>query len=984
MAEETSNTIGQYELRSILGKGGMAAVWRAYQPSLDREVAIKVMAAQFSDDETFTKRFNQEARSIARLRHPNILAIYEYGQDKGQPYIVTELLDGGTLREYMRKPMDLKRTARIIHQIADALDYAHAQGMVHRDIKPTNILMDTQRVGGERAVLGDFGIVKLLESTNITQTGVGIGTPEYMSPEQAAGEPLDGRSDEYSLGIVLYEMLAGVTPYKADTPLAVMMGHVNKPLPDPRTFNPKISLEIIAVLTKALAKYPQERYESAGAFSEALEQAASVSGGTEGRTNTGTGGLTGTGTGAATQVYSGRPVGDSTNSLPNAALPHPTNGGGPMFTPPGTVPTTGRFNPNQTVISSAQAYDFALLQEEQGNSQAAFETLTDLYKREPSYRDVGTRLQQYQAKGLQYSGQHTIFRALPGPRTGDELTRSLPVGPYKSQTQQGQFIPQDSTGLRPLTPGPATRTETVSGPGVNQVGLAPVASKKTPVMLIGLIAGLVLVAIVAAVVVLVLLPKPTPPSTPQSLVSTVTSAPSTTAATTAPAVATTAPVVVATTATAATTPAVTTAAVSTAPTTTLAPTTPPGKADPAAIQAMGISNAIYKTDGNLVNGITALKALADKNPDSWVTQRELGKAYYWYMRDDGGVTYLKKAILLNPGDAMSNAYLALAYTGIFDDNNASGPISKARDLDPNSAEVLGAQAVTLLRTDVNQAKAKAEAALKIDSNSLLGNYARWASFVQTNEFDTALPFLDKLIKNYPKLAAFYTDKGYHYLRDSNSTEATKWYNMALAIDADFPTAHSGLCEIAYLQGDNNKAVDECSKAIKTYAYAVYGYVYLGYAYNNLGKSTEAEAALNKATKLDLKNSTAYNGLAFTYIDRAVNPANKDNKELIQNLLTQAVDKATQAIELDRSYADAYFNQGYAYSLMGKYSAATAPLVKATELRTDSANYFTVLAYNYLKLTDKGNARLAIDKALALEPNNEQAKAVLKAIQAIGG
>src|SRR5689334_21264155 len=161
MPEEASKKIGQYQLRSVLGKGGMATVWRAYQPSLDREVALKLMAAQFSEDESFTKRFNQEARSIARLRHPNILTIYEFGEEKGQPFIVTELLDGGTLRDFMRKPLDMKQISRILGQVADALDYAHAQGMVHRDIKPSNILMGTQRVFGDRAVLGDFGIVKL-------------------------------------------------------------------------------------------------------------------------------------------------------------------------------------------------------------------------------------------------------------------------------------------------------------------------------------------------------------------------------------------------------------------------------------------------------------------------------------------------------------------------------------------------------------------------------------------------------------------------------------------------------------------------------------------------------------------------------------------------------------------------------------------------------------------------------------------------------
>ncbi len=982
MAEETSNTIGQYELRSILGKGGMAAVWRAYQPSLDREVAIKVMAAQFSADETFTKRFNQEARSIARLRHPNILAIYEYGQDKGQPYIVTELLDGGTLREYMRKPMDLKRTARIIHQIADALDYAHAQGMVHRDIKPTNILMDTQVRSGDRAVLGDFGIVKLLESTNITQTGVGIGTPEYMSPEQAAGEPLDGRSDEYSLGIVLYEMLAGVTPYKADTPLAVMMGHVNKPLPDPRTFNPNLSQEIVNVLNKALAKYPQERYDSAGQFSEAFEQAAYASMGTQGRSASGTGPLTGSGTGTQVQAYPNGLTGPSTNSLPNNNPPAQglNQANGPGAAPP-TTPPTGRFSSSQPVISSAQAYDYAVLQEEQGNAQAAFETFSDLYKREPSYKDVAARVRQYQEKGLQYTGQQTLFRPPVAPQSGDALTRSMPVGPYKNPTKQGAFVPQNPTANQPFMPGPATRPDPLQGPNYNQPAPAASPAKKSPAMLIGLITGIIVVAIIAAVILLVVLPggaKPT--STPEAnLAATATSSPATTGAATT-AAATTA----AATSAPATTAAITTAPVTTAAVTTAAPTTPAGPADPASTQAMEISNAIYKPDGNLAAGITSLKALADKNPNSWVTQRELGKAYYWYQRGNGGVDYLKKAISLNQNDAISNAYLALAYTATFDDNDAAGAITKARDSDPNSAEVLGAQAVTLLRTDPKQAKNKAEAALKIDPDSLLGNYGKWASYVQTNEFSTALPYLDKLIKKYPNLASLYSDKGYHFLRDGDTAEAGNWYDQALKIDPDFSTAHAGKCEIAYLAGDSKTAVDECQKAIAVFDYAVYGHVYLGYAYNDLGQSTDAENELKKAIKLDIKNSTAYNGLAFTYIDRALSADNKNNTSVQTLLLNQAVDQATQAIVLDTSYADAYFNQGYALSLLKRYTDAVVPLEKAVSLRNDSANYYTVLAYNYLQLKEKDKGLTAVNKALELDPNNAQAKAVLQALQNLKG
>jgi tetratricopeptide (TPR) repeat protein len=757
-----------------------------------------------------------------------------------------------------------------------------------------------------------------------------------------------------------------------------MMGHVNKPLPDPRTFNPKISQEIVGVLNKALAKYPHERYDSTGALSEAFRVAVNNSLNLEGRPNAIPGGPPGPAThGTTAHAYPTGLAGNPTNSLPNAAAPQPAQGSlVPPPTPPQTTPTTGRFNPNTPSISSAQAYDFAVLQEEQGNTQAAFETFSDIFKREPSYRDVGARVRQYQAKGLQYTGQQTLFRPpLPAP-TGNELTRSLPIGPYKNPTQQGTFIPQDPTGHRPISNGPATNPDNAPGLTGSQPGLAAAAPAptKSPALLISLVAGLALVAIIAAVIFLVVLPG----NQPGQPTVTVAVVPSTApiAQKTSLAEATTVPTA---TTTAVTTPPVTTAVVTTAPVTTLAPTTPPSKPDPAGVQAMEISNAIYTPTGNLADGITKLKALAAANKDSWVTQRELGKAYFWYMREKGGVDYLKQAISLNPTDALSNAYLALAYSSIFEDTNAQAAITKARDLDPNSAEVLGAQSITLLRTDVIQAKAKAEAALKIDPDSLLGNYAKWASFVQTDEFSTALPYLEKLIARYPNLASLYADEGYHYLRQGDSNNATTAYNKALGIDPDYPAAHAGLCEIAYLGGDNNKAIEECGKAIAVYDYAVYGHVYLGYAYNNLGRSDEAEAELKKAIGLDIKNSTAYNGLAFTYIDRAVKPENATNKDLVNNLLNQAIGQADQAINLDSTYADAYFNRGYALFLLGRYTDATPSLERATELRKDSANYFTVLAYNYYKLTAKDKARAAAQQALAIDPNNQQAQEVLKAV-----
>ncbi len=264
--------IGRYILQGQAGRGGMSLVYRAFDPEVRREVAIKILPRMLSDDETTRARFTREARVIAGLEHPAIVPIYDFGTYQDQLYLVMRFMTGGSLAERIQRgPLPLPEAVRIIRRLASALDEAHAQGIIHRDLKTANILFDHR---GE-AFLSDFGIAKLLEATTALTTNV-IGTPAYMSPEQAQDRPLDSRSDVYSLGVILFEMLTGRLPFNANTAVGLLYQHVHQPVPDMAALRRDTPPTVQAVLARALAKDPAERYATAGEMATALESAAAV------------------------------------------------------------------------------------------------------------------------------------------------------------------------------------------------------------------------------------------------------------------------------------------------------------------------------------------------------------------------------------------------------------------------------------------------------------------------------------------------------------------------------------------------------------------------------------------------------------------------------------------------------------------------------------------------------------------------------------
>ncbi len=247
----------------------MAAVYKAYQPAMQRFVAVKVLPRHMSSSGEFTLRFQREARLVAQLQHPHVLPVFDYGESDGYPYIVMPFIVGGTLADILRKQrVSLAEARRIISQVGDALSYAHGRGMIHRDIKPSNILIDERG----NCLLTDFGLARMVEADDrFTTSGRIMGTPAYMSPEQGLGSETDPRSDLYSLGIILYEMLTGRLPYTAETPIAIVYKHVNDPLPSARKFNPSLSEAVELVLLQSMAKNPEERFQTADAFVQAVQ-----------------------------------------------------------------------------------------------------------------------------------------------------------------------------------------------------------------------------------------------------------------------------------------------------------------------------------------------------------------------------------------------------------------------------------------------------------------------------------------------------------------------------------------------------------------------------------------------------------------------------------------------------------------------------------------------------------------------------------------
>jgi len=278
-----NNLIGKtiskrYVIEEMLGQGGMSAVYKGNDPNLKRVVAVKVIHSHLSSNPDFVQRFEEEAAAVAQLRHPGIIQVYDFNRDDDLYYMILEFVPGETIQDHLKRLNDSGRklsptkAAEYMAGICDAVDYAHQRGMIHRDIKPANLMLT---ITGQ-VILMDFGIAKIVGGTRHTATGAVVGTAMYMSPEQIKGEQPDRRTDIYSLGVTLFEMVSGRPPFEAESAMTLMMMHINDPVPDPKKLNPDVPDALVAVIQKALAKDPNNRYQTAAQMAAALRNSLSA------------------------------------------------------------------------------------------------------------------------------------------------------------------------------------------------------------------------------------------------------------------------------------------------------------------------------------------------------------------------------------------------------------------------------------------------------------------------------------------------------------------------------------------------------------------------------------------------------------------------------------------------------------------------------------------------------------------------------------
>ena len=944
MSSGETRQIGPYQIRGVLGRGGSATVYHGYDGALAREVAIKVLTTKESQDPILRERFRREALAVARLRHPNIVMIYTAGEATAGPYLVMELLPGGTLARRLGRPLALNDAAVVIRQIGTALDFAHDQGFLHRDVKPANIFLD-----GERVVLADFGIVKALigdTGTRLTETGLTVGTPEYIAPEQALGQNLDGRADIYALGIVLYEMLTGVPPYGGSA-FDVLNGHVAGKIPDPRRRNPALSLAVSTVVLKALARYPEGRYQNGAAFADALDAA----------------------------IAQGADAGPAPafDALDRGArtLIIDTQREQLKGTQPGALPPLP--SGDQTMIG-------AIVRPDTPTMANILPPLPDLTPLPPSANTSSPR--DHSSPGPQASADQVSSNEQTAVDSGATATQD------RYRTEQNVTSPAPTNQYAP--PSPAAQPQ----PFASAVSPATAQRGQTPLW-IGLGTAIVLLLLLIGVGSAWLLNRR------GAVVPTATVAAQGGTATTGATV----PVVGGSPTVGGVAGGSATARVVGTPTATNTPDPAQAQIDAGdrLLQDGKFPDAITSYRAALQVNPNSASANRQLGLALWVWNHEPGEIEYldkatklapndalaWaYLSFSAIDTHqverayaaAQQAVRANPQQAEAYAAIANTYLRYPPDTNdpdaslraAQEAIDRAKALDPNGIWTLWFE--SQLRQSLDQ-------------------------------YDAAFGPLDQMITQRPNWPTLYYAKGGIYRNQELPTEARYWQEQALKLDPDYPYALTELGWLAYDDGDYAKARDFFDHALRT-TDDTNDYAHVGYGWTLAAQNdyTNAIAHCRRAVQIDGRAPTGYECLGSAYLNGL-----KDDNEALNNYrkvieLRPQWESGYIGVALVYSargnYTDAetalrqgigkvkqprFINYWLGVTLyrQGKYADAQPQFERAITLRPDNAVLQYWLGTNLEQLGRYPEARTAYERALTLDPGYQDARDALSRLQQQG-
>ncbi len=921
-------TLGGYRIVEQVGMGGMATVYKAYDASTDRYVALKTLPEQYSKDPQFVERFRREAKAIAKLEHLHILPLFAYGEDDGVAYLAMRYLPAGTLSSYIKQrgQMPLAEAARILNQVASALDHAHANGVLHRDIKPSNILIDKDA----NAYLTDFGIARMVEGTfDLTGDSI-LGTPQYMSPEQCQGrKDLSPASDQYSLGVVLYEMVTGRVPFQAETPLAVILMQINgSELPPPTTLRPDLPETAEMVIFKALARNPADRYPSCEALARAFTQA----------------------------------IGDQSSVATRSAAPSHTT-----FQPSTVTKAAQSTDDDRTVVEAPKAAGSRLSPTLIGGIIAAVIIIilaVVLFTRPSTTAGVTATPEQTQlalapsetavpltATPLVVPSATTHIEQVGSPLTVPsatplpEQTQAVVVPPTATTQPSNTPIPPTATTLPSSTPIPPTATIKPSNTPIPPTATTQPSNSPVP-------------------------PTATTKPSNTPIPPTATTKPSNTpilpSATVASAIA---------------------AQASGALPTEVAMLLGNGDASTAIerlTQAISLApedgslyllrGQAYLQEGNIDDAITDLSYAVSFSPTLAEAYVQRANAYRAQDNNYAAIDDLTAAIGLQPDRADLYVARADSYRNLQDYDNADKDYAKAIALEPQNPKWYSARATAYeWRGELESAIKDLDKAIELDPTSA-DYYAQRASDHRwSDQYDLAMADFMKARTLAPDNALAYAGPVEVYLAvlDSGSSidnydldKALEDANRAIELAPDNSSVFVDRGRVHSFRGETNDAITDFTQALKIYDQDELAYINRGTAYTRIGKFDLARADLDKALELRPDSVDALQDRIENFLEAYDNDHKWNDYDL-----NSAFNDANYALSLDENNGVTLLLRGKVYSRQGSLDAALADLNRTVELEPGMAWGYQERAFIYNAMKNVDAAVADFNKAIELDPSD---------------